>query len=110
MISMRLRRLYFRLSYLTGFPRNFRPGMQGLIPFSSKTSLNQSASYPRAPSIHCAAERMPRRAAAGGVITDLPRRHEEAQRTSVLIRDGMQLRVHTPFFSPRLEAVRSALR
>jgi hypothetical protein len=30
---MRLRRLYFRLSYLIGFPRDFRSGMQGLISF-----------------------------------------------------------------------------
>ena len=30
MISMRLRRLYRRLSYLTGKDRDFRPGMQGL--------------------------------------------------------------------------------
>lgn len=44
MISIRLRLLYFRLSYFMGFPQDFRPGMQGLIPFSSKASLNQSAS------------------------------------------------------------------
>lgn len=30
MISMLLRRLYFCLSYLTGFPQDLRPGMQGL--------------------------------------------------------------------------------
>ncbi|KPH88691.1 hypothetical protein GLUCOINTEAF2_0201454 [Komagataeibacter intermedius AF2] len=27
---------YFLLSYLTGFPRDFRPGMQGFIPFMMK--------------------------------------------------------------------------
>ena len=41
MISMRLRRLYFLLLYLTGCPRDRRPEMQGLIPLSSKASLNQ---------------------------------------------------------------------
>ena len=44
MISMRLRLLYRRLSYLTGFVRDFLPGMQGVIPFSSRASRNQSAS------------------------------------------------------------------
>ena len=55
------------------------------------------------------------------IITGLPRRHEEAQRSSVLIGDGMQLRIHTafcatdqatwiPFLSRRLGAVRCALR
>lgn len=33
MISMRLRRWYLRLSYLTGLLRDFRPRMQGVIPF-----------------------------------------------------------------------------
>jgi len=32
MISIRLLRLYRRLSYLTGLSRDFRPGMQGLPP------------------------------------------------------------------------------
>ena len=41
MISMRLRRLYFLLLYLTGCPRDRRPEMQGLIPLSSRASLNQ---------------------------------------------------------------------
>ncbi len=44
MISMRLRRLYRRLSYLTGFVRFFRPGMQARILLSCNASLNQSAS------------------------------------------------------------------
>lgn len=43
MISMRLRYLYFLLSYLTGFPQDSHPGMQGFIPFSSRVPLNQSA-------------------------------------------------------------------
>ncbi|OAJ66419.1 hypothetical protein A0123_02933 [Gluconobacter cerinus] len=36
MIPIWLRRLYFLLWYLTGFPRDFRPGVQGFIPFSTK--------------------------------------------------------------------------
>ncbi len=50
MISIRLRLLYLRLSYLIGLARDCRPGMQGLMPFSIKASRNQSASYPRSPS------------------------------------------------------------
>jgi len=44
MISMRLRRLYRRLSYLTVVLRCFLPGMQGFIPLSFNAFLNQSAS------------------------------------------------------------------
>ena len=44
MISMRLRRLYLRLSYLKGLLRDFRPGMQGAIPLFCRASRNQSAS------------------------------------------------------------------
>ncbi len=44
MISIRLRRLYQRLSYLTAFLRDFRPGMQTFMPLPFKASLNQSAS------------------------------------------------------------------
>ena len=43
MISMRLRRLYRRLSYLTGLDRDFRPGMQGLMPFCDIVRLKLSA-------------------------------------------------------------------
>lgn len=42
----------------------FRLGMQAFIPFSSRASLNQSASYPRSLSIHCAAGRLSSKAAA----------------------------------------------
>jgi len=56
-----------------------------------------------------------------GVIADLSRRYEEADRATILIRYGMQLGVHAtfrasnqaaraPFFTRRLEAVRWALR
>lgn len=46
MISMRLGRLQRRLSYLMSFVRDLRFGMQGLMPFSSKASLSQSAPCP----------------------------------------------------------------
>lgn len=56
-----------------------------------------------------------------GVIADLTGRDEEAQRAAVRISHGVQLRIHAalgpsdqapeiPFFTPRLEAVRWALR
>ncbi len=44
MISIRLRRLYRRLSYRTAVLRCFRPGIQARIPLSFNASLNQSAS------------------------------------------------------------------
>jgi len=37
---------------------------QGFIAFSSRASMNQSASYPRSPSIHCVAGRLSSKAAA----------------------------------------------
>ena len=40
---IRLRRLWRRLSYLTGVLRCFRPGIQARIPLSFRASLNQSA-------------------------------------------------------------------
>lgn len=60
MISMR----YRRLSYLTVFLREFRPGMQTFIPLSFKASLNQSASWPRSASSQSALGRLARSAAA----------------------------------------------
>ncbi|SEK48236.1 Integrase core domain-containing protein [Roseovarius nanhaiticus] len=47
MISIRLRRLYRRLSYLTISLRCFRARMQARIPLSFNASPNQSASWPR---------------------------------------------------------------
>lgn len=44
MISIRLRRLYRRLSYLTFVLRCFRPGIQARMPLSSNAFQNQSAS------------------------------------------------------------------
>lgn len=55
------------------------------------------------------------------VVADLARRHQQADRTPVCIGHGVKLGVHaafgasdqppeTPFFTPRLEAVRCALR
>src|SRR3546814_211256 len=55
------------------------------------------------------------------VIADLPGGHKEADRAAICIGHGMKLGVHTafraadqasrtPFFTPRLDAVRCALR
>ena len=64
MISIRFRRLYLRLSYLMILSRDFRPGMQGVIPIFTRSSRNQSASYPRSPSNQSAAGRLLTRARA----------------------------------------------
>jgi len=109
MISMRLRRLYLRLSYLTVFLHCFRPGMQARIPLSCNASLNQSASYPRSPSNQSTFGRLPTRARAGS--------HEQEQRTALTVTDSVQLGVHaalgatdqaatSPLFTARLDAVR----
>lgn len=44
MISIQVRPSYLRLSYFMGFLRDFRPGMQWVMPFSRKASRNQVAS------------------------------------------------------------------
>lgn len=90
MISIRLRLLYRRLSYLTGFVCVFRPGLHGLTPLSCKALRNQSASNPRSPSSHCALRWEAYRA-------ELPSRHEKANRTVLCIGDGMKLGVHAAF-------------
>src|SRR6056297_194210 len=64
MISIRLRRLYRRLSYFTAFLRDFRPGMQTFIPLSFKASRSQSASYSRSPKSQSAFGRLLSSAAA----------------------------------------------
>ena len=56
-LSIRLRRLYRRLSYFTVFLRDLRPGMQGFVPLSSRVSRNQSASYPLSARSHSASGR-----------------------------------------------------
>ncbi len=43
-IAMRLRRLQRRLSYVTGFLHDFRPGMQACIPLPRNAFRSQSAS------------------------------------------------------------------
>src|SRR6056297_3541837 len=86
MISIRLRRLYRRLSYFTVFLRDFRPGMQTFIPLSFKASRSQSASYPRSPKSQSAFGRL---LSCAGVIADLSSRHEEPDRAALRISDGM---------------------
>lgn len=68
MISMRMRRLYLRLSYLMGLARDLQPGIQGMTPFFPQGSPDQSAS-----------------------------RHEEAERATIGLRYGMKLGAHAIF-------------
>jgi hypothetical protein len=42
----------------------------------------------------------PARLLCSGVIADLPRRHEEADRTAIGVRDSMKLCVHAAFRAP----------
>ena len=103
MISMRLRLLYRRLSYLTALLRDFRPGMQTSIPLSFKASLNQSASYPRSASGQPAFGRLRSRAAGPqGRCNHLACGHEEPDRPSFGIGNRVQLGVHATFGSPDL--------
>lgn len=64
MISIRLRRLYRRLSYFTVFWQDFRPGMQTFFPLSFKASRSQLASSPRSPKNQSAFVRLLSSAAA----------------------------------------------
>lgn len=63
-LSIRLRHLSRRLSYLTVFFQDLRPGMQGFVPLSTRVSRNQSASYPLSARSHAASGRPFIRAAA----------------------------------------------
>ena len=120
-----------------GFPRDFRPGMQGFIPLSFNASLNQSAlagslepvaltgsiaSVGQQPLRLWQAAQQSRRTR---VIADLACCHVEPDRAAIGVGDGVQLGVHTafgatdqaaslivgpPFFDRRLVAVRCALR
>jgi hypothetical protein len=98
MISIRLRRLYRLLPYLTDRSRDLRLRGQGSIPFVGKAHLNQSASYPRLPKSALLADRPAalsnrcgRRLASG---------YEEAERAAVSVGDSMKLRVHDAFRAP----------
>ena len=64
MISMRLRRLRRRLSYLKGLPRDLPQGMRTFIPLSLKAFLNHSASLPLATERHSAYGGLPNSSAA----------------------------------------------
>lgn len=94
MISMRLRRVYRRLSYLTGRDRDSRPGMQGLIPFCCRASLNQSASYP------LRLGQIIEQGSCAGIIAYLTGGYEEAERSTIRIGESMQLRVHAALGAP----------
>ena len=108
-----------------GLPRDFRPGNAGLYPFVfQRFSEPVSVITPvgQQPLRLWQAAQQRRRA---GVIADLACGHEEPDRTTIGIGDGVQLGVHAalgstdqtaplvawpPFFDRRLVAVRCALR
>lgn len=73
--------------------------MQGLIPFCCRASLNQSASYPRSASIHCALQIIEQGSCAG-IIAYLTGGYEEAERSTIRIVESMQLRVHAALGAP----------
>ena len=121
MISMRLRRLYFLLSHLTGFPRDFRPGMQGLMPFRFQGVPEPVGVIPAISQHPLCCPKTVQQDSSTGIIADLSRSHEKTQQLSALIGDRMQLRIRAtsgaadqatliPSFSRRPEAVGCALR
>ena len=118
-------------------PRDFRPGMQGRIPLSFKTSRNRSALAGSLEPVALAGSITPVRdhplgsrqtaqqGRGSGVVADLPCGYEELKGPSLGVCDCVQLGVQAtlrsanqtpaliawpPFFVRRLEAVRCALR
>ena len=92
--------------------RDFRPGMQGVIPVGIIATVGQQP---------FGLGKFIKQGGSTGVIADLTGRNEEADRATIRIRDGMKLGVHAafrasnqaaraPFFTRKLEAVRWALR
>jgi hypothetical protein len=106
MISIRLRRLSRRLSCVMGLPRDVRPGMQGFIPLSFNASVNQSALAGSLEPVALTGSIAPvgkhplciwqaaQKGSGTGVVADLASRHEEADRATLGIGDGVQLRIH----------------
>lgn len=91
MISIRLRRLYRRLSYLTGWSGDFRPGMQGSIPFrlqSVPEPIGVIAPVVQQPS---RLWQIVQQRGRTGVIADLASGHEKVERAAVRIGDGVKL-------------------
>lgn len=100
MISMRLRRLYFLLSYLTGFPRDFCPEMQGFYTFCFQGVPEPVGVIP-AISRHPLCFRKTIQQGSGiGIIAYLSRSHKKAQRSPTLVGDRVQLRVYAPLVRP----------
>lgn len=96
MISIRLRGLYRRLSYLMEMRRDCRPGMRGLWLFLQ--------SIPEAGGVIAVVAQQPLRlgqtgqqCGSAGLVADLARAHEEAERVTACIGDGVNLGAHVPF-------------
>ena len=99
MISIWLRRLYLRLSYLTVFLRCSRPGMHGRIPF-----VFQRFSEPVSVIAAVAEQPIDLRYAAqqcscADVIADLPSSDKQVQWSPLAIANGVEFGVH-PAFGP----------
>ena len=121
MISIRLRRLYRRLSCLMGWPRDFLPRMQGLIPFIFKGFAKPIGIVAPVGQKPVGLGQAAQQRCGAGIVADLARSHEELEWAAPGIRDGVQLGIHAtygspdqsatpPFFNRRLDAVRCAFR
>lgn len=93
MISMRLRRLWRRLSYQR--LALLLTGNAGAYPLAA--SLSQSASYPRSPSSHLTFRQAAEQRPCADIITHLPGGDEQFKRSPLAVADGTQLGVHTAF-------------
>lgn len=97
MISIRFRRLYPRLSYLTGAFRCLRPGMQARIPLSLQRVPEPvcviAAILEQLIHIRKAVAQRPR----PDVVAHLSCRDEQVEWTSLAVAEGMKLGFHTAF-------------
>ena len=91
MVSIRLRRLYRRLSCFTDFLRDFRPGMHTFIPLSFNASRSQSASQPLSAGSQSAFGRLPEPAPPCGVVAYRTGGDEEPDRPPLRIGDRVPL-------------------
>ena len=96
MISIRLRRLQRRLSYLTVFFRFFRQGLHARIALSFNATWNQSVPVrgPRAASRHWQAAEQ---CSSADIVTHMASGDKEAERSALAVADGVELGFHAAF-------------